>query len=259
VKQYFAKGKINMKNKKLSILTILILSTFALSACNLPFFDVVRGSGVLATESRSVDGFDQIEIDGIGQLRITQGASETLEITAEDNILKEITSDVVEDKLVLGFRDQPWRTSVIPTRGIVYDLTLTDMNAIILNGAGEIEATALETSSLVLEINGTGKINIQDLTAETLTVKVSGAATILVDGQVNSQTVNIDGTANYNADDLQTDRTDIEINGLGTATVWASESLDIKIDGGGTLNYYGTPIVTQDVNGLGNIKSLGEK
>jgi hypothetical protein len=58
---------------------------------------------------------------------------------------------------------------------------------------------------------------------------------------------------------LGTSSTTVDINGLGNATVWATETLDISIDGGGNLRYYGLPQITQDINGFSDIDNLGEK
>lgn len=245
-------------NRKIAI-AIFSLTALVLSACRLPFLDVVRGSGNLVTESREVSGFNQVRLDGAGRLVITQGKTEALEIEAEDNIIDELTSEVQGQTLVLGFQDQPWRTSVIPTQGITYTLTVIDLAGITFNGAGDLEMESLDTDALELGINGAGQIDLNQLSADSLTVKIIGTGTISIGGQVSSQTVTIDGAGNYQAGDLQTRSTEINIAGLGNGTVWATETLDITIDGSGSLNYYGTPKVTQEINGLGDINNRGEK
>lgn len=248
-----------MKTNRYIATAILIITVLVLSACRLPFVDVKRGSGELVTETREVSGFSEVRLDGAGRLVITQGETESLKIEAEDNIIGELTSEVRGQTLVLGFQDQFLRSTIIPTKGIIYTLTVDDLTAITFNGAGDLEMDALDTSSLELVINGAGQINVDELTAESLSVQISGTGTIKIGGQVSSQSVAIDGAGNYEAGDLQTKSTTIKINGLGSAVIWATDSLDISIDGGGTVNYYGNPSVTQDINGVGDINSLGEK
>lgn len=248
-----------MKKKIYLVISLLFIGSFALSACNLPFVNVVRGSGDLTIENREVSGFDSVQLDGAGRLVITQGESESLEIEAEDNIINELTSEVRGDTLVLGFREQSWRRSIIPTRGITYTLSLIDLTEITFNGAGNIEMDSLETPTLDLTISGAGQVTIDALQADSLSVTIAGTGTIRMAGQVSSQTISIDGAGNYEAGDLETSSTKIDINGLGNGTVWATESLDITINGGGRLDYFGTPNVTQDINGLGDINNRGEK
>ena len=243
-------------------LSILIIAGFLLSACQIPFVNVtiIRGSGDITSESRDVELFSEIRLEGAGQLVITQGDTQSLEISAEDNIIEELTSEVIGDTLVLGYRDQSWRRTVIPTEVIRYEITVNNLTNITLNGAGEITMKELETDSLVVAINGAGRIDIDELRGvENLEAKIIGAGTIALAGEAENQSIAIDGAGNYRAGDLHSSTTEIEINGLGNATVWTDESLDISINGAGNLTYYGSPDVTQNISGAGDIDNRGEK
>lgn len=248
-----------MRKINLAGISLLLGVVVLLSACSLPFVNVVRGSGNLETESRDVSGFNKIELNGAGQLIITQGSTETLEIQAEDNILPELTSEVEGDTLVLGYKDQTWRRSILPTEKIVYTLTVIDLTKFTFNGAGDLEMDSLETSSLELNINGAGNIKIKELLAEELSVTISGTGSINIAGEVESQDITIEGAGNYQSEDLQSQTAFIQVNGLGNSKLWVLESLDITINGSGSVDYYGAPDVTQDINGLGDVNSLGEK
>jgi len=248
-----------MNRKTLLSISLMIIGSLLLSACAITGFNVTRGSGELTTQTRNVSGFERVQVDGAGELIITQGEEESLEIRAEDNIIDELTSDVSNGTLVLGYRDNFLRNSIIPTERITYTLNVIDLSEVTINGAADLEIDALETGSLVLEINGAGQVSIDQFTADSLSVQISGTSTIEIAGQVADQSITIDGAGNYQAGDLETNRTTVNINGLGNATVWAVETLDISIDGGGNLRYYGSPNVTQDINGVGDIDNLGEK
>jgi hypothetical protein len=248
-----------MKNKYLFPLATLLILSALLSACQIPFFNLQRGTGDIITETRDVAGFNKIRLDGAGRLLIKQGAAESLVIEAEENVMDELTSEVNGDTLVLGFKDRPWWRSILPTRPIVYDLTVIDLNELTLNGAGDLEIQNLDTNSFEITMNGAGQINVEELKADALIVHIAGTGTVAADGEANSQSISIDGAGNYQAGDLLTSSTMITIDGLGNATIWATERLDITINGGGSVNYYGLPSVSQDINGLGDIKSQGEK
>ncbi len=248
-----------MEKKTLLSIFLILIGSLLLNACSVIGFDVTRGSGELTTETRAVSGFDSVQIDGAGELIIMQGDSESLEIRAEDNIIGELTSEVMDSTLVLGYRDSFLRNTIIPTERITYTLTLVDLSEVTINGAADMEIDVLETEAFSLNINGAGQISIDQLMADSLIVQISGTTTIEVAGEVAEQSITIDGAGNYQAGDLATNSTSVDINGLGNATVWAVETLDISIDGGGNLRYYGSPSVTQDINGLGDIDQLGEK
>ena len=87
----------------------------ALTACGLPVrYTEVRGSGNVITESRTVAGFNAVELNGIGTLIIEQSDRESLEITAEDNLMRHIKSVVSGSRLQLGGEDF---VNLRPTKG----------------------------------------------------------------------------------------------------------------------------------------------
>ena len=249
-----------MKKNTTIIIPLLILSVFILTACQfLPWFGARRGSGNMTTEARPVSDFDAIRLDGAGRMIITQGTAPSLEIQAEDNLINLLTSEVQEATLVLGYQDRLWRRTIIPTRPIQYNLTVTDLAQLTLNGAGDLEIQSLQTDALVIQINGAGNIVIEDLSAQNLTVNLAGTGSIKAAGVATNQVINLDGAGNYQGGDLRTQSTSIKISGLGNGTVWAAETLQVTIAGGGSVSYYGSPQVTQEITGLGEIRNLGEK
>lgn len=249
-----------MSKRRILLIPVLLASVFIFSACQIfPWFSVVRGSGTRITESRDVSGFDAIQLDGAGRLVITQGPSESLEIRADDNLIGNLTSEVQENTLILGYRERSWRRTVLPSQPVVYTLTVTNLTELTLNGAGDLEIQSLETDSFELKINGAGNINIQNLSTGKLSVNLAGTASVSVNGVAAEQAVTLGGAGDYQAGDLQTYDTFIEINGLGSGTVWASETLQVNINGGGSVSYYGSPNVSQEISGLGEVKNLGEK
>lgn len=270
---YRLKGIGFMNNKHLLTISILLITAMLLSACNLPFtdIDIVRGSGIVVSEMREVSGFEEIELNGFGQLIITQGEKESLEIEAEDNVLEHLRSDVEGDTLILGFKDSGWRDIILgnedpdwqkkmlPTEPVIYRLSVINLNSLSINGAGDLEMKALETGSFDLIINGAGTIQIDNLDADSLLMQINGSGDIEISGSAATQEIIFDGASNYDGSGLQTSETIVVFNGVGNATVWATETLEVAINGGGGLSYYGNPSVTQVINGGGDITNLGIK
>jgi hypothetical protein len=248
-----------MRKEPLNKIAILIVIIFVLTACRLPQIQVVRGSGMIESETREIRPFRNIQFDGVGTLIITQGAASALEIEAESNLLDNLVSDVSGDTLKLGFERQPWYSRLLPTKDITYRLTVQDLETIVINGVGNLKIESFDASSLEITMNGTGKIEIDDLAAEMLAVNINGAGKVEVSGQAQSQSVDINGSGNYDAGELWTETTYVEISGVGSSTVWVTDMLNIGIDGWGSVDYYGSPSVVQDVNGMGDISHLGDK
>lgn len=248
-----------MQNRRILSLSILLISVLSLTACQLPFINVVRGSGSFISKSYEVSAFDAVQLDGAGKLIITQGSEESLEIQAEDNLIDQLTVEVENGTLTIGFKEKPWRTTIIPTRVITYTLTLKDLSRLTINGASDVDLASLQTDSLAVIINGAAQVRINDLLADSLSVRLIGTGNIVTSGQAGAQNIEIDGAGNVQADDLKTDSTVVEIDGLGNASVWAAKTLEVVINGGGSVSYFGSPTVSQEINGLGDVNPRGEK
>lgn len=226
--------------KRRALTALLFAAALALGACDDDTSDgpqhitgpgTVAGSGVLATEPRAVGGFNGIVLSGAGRLLIEQTGFESLQITADDNILPLLTSEVVGGRLELGVRAG---MSVSPTE-IVYRLTVAQLNEIVVSGAAEIDAAGIDT--------------------DFLQITISGAATVDLSGRAANQNVTISGAANYHAPSLRSDDVRIGVSGSAHAVVRARYRLEVSISGSGTVEYYGSPEVS--VSGNGTVRRLG--
>ena len=216
----------------------------------------VRGNGTLATEDRSVSGFNQVSLAGFGTVNITQGSEESLSIEAEENLMEYITTEVVGGELRIGFKQD---TNVQPTKGIQYHLTVKDLNQVAVSGAADVECTAFKTEKMKMDVSGAGKMVFNGLDVKDLTVNSSGAGTFTLAGTVDTQKVSLSGTGNYQAGDLKSRTASMTVSGAGNGTLWVTDSLNVEISGLGNVSYYGKPSVTKDVSGAGRVKDLGDK
>jgi hypothetical protein len=192
--------------------------------------DATNGSDDVTSESRDVSGFDEVELSGVGNLSIRQTGSESLTVEAEEDVLADIRTEVVNDRLVIG----PEPNTVLHTTGpINYELTVKDLRALRLAGSGNVEAEGISTDELA--------------------VTISGAGTVKISGRTDSQDVDIAGVGSYRAGDLESEEAKVAVVGAGSAVVNASEVLEAKISGAGSVEYIGDPTVHQEVSGVGRV------
>lgn len=223
------------------ILTIIV----AASGC----VGTMGQTGKIVNETPKVSGFDQIALDGVGTLIITQGKSESLTIEAEDTIIPHIKTSVSNNKLQISYNNN----SPVPTKPVKFHLTVKNISSIEISGAGKLNADNLKSNSLNLNLNGAAEGNLTNARLNTLVLIISGAGKLNTSGTVNEQTITINGAGDYNAMSLLSQSTSVTINGAGKATVNASNTLNAIINGAGQVNYFGNPQVSQQINGLGKI------
>ncbi len=227
-----------------------------LAACSISIgpAGVVQGSGHARTESRTVQGFDQVSVSGSGTLTITQGGAEGLSITADDNVLPSLRSDVSGGRLQLG----PQGPSVVnPQTPIRYELTVKQVSSVSLSGSADMRAASLDANQLGINISGSGTADVGRLTANGLTTRISGSGTVTVAGQAAQQTVDITGNGTYRAANLASRRATVNVAGSGDCALRVSDSLDVHIAGSGSVSYVGSPSITEHVSGSGSITKAG--
>jgi hypothetical protein len=230
----------------------------ALAGCDWSW-NVTRGSGNVATETRDVSGFTGVQLAWVGDVDIRQGDSEGLTITAEDNLLPLITTVVENGKLVIAIKEGTRDNAVIPTRPVKFELSVRQLEEIELSGAGNISTEKLEGDELDLTLSGAGNVDLKGLALSGLDVSSSGAGNLNLAGEAPRQAVTLSGLGNHDAGDLRSADVSVTLSGAGNATVWAEETLDAEISGAGSIRYYGEPKVSQSVSGLGSVSSLGSK
>lgn len=248
-----------MKNHKYIIVAVFLL-VFVSSVCSaVPVFSsTIEGSGNIITEERNVSGFDRVTLSGFGEVSVQQGEAVSLTVSTDDNIMPHVRTEVRNNTLILDFDDKGRNRGYNPTDGIKFNLVVKDLSRIDISGAGSFDVKELETKSLLADLSGAGSLEIGNLTANELVVRQSGAGTVFVSGQVEGQELTHSGVGSYHAADLESKTAIIDISGAGSATVWATELLDIQISGLGSVIYYGNPRIIQNVSGLGKLVS-GEK
>ena len=133
----------------------------------------------------------------------------------------------------------------------------TDHLEIVITGVGDIIAPSLDTDRLEIVIGGVGDVNIGSLTADELVIYINGVGDVVLAGQVVEQGVYLNGAGDYLAAKLESQTAIVEANGAGNATVWATDTLDVRISGPSTVEYYGDPQVTKNISIVGRLVSLG--
>ena len=227
---------------RLSLRRGIIASLFLVTGCSFESTELVgpswggdmRGSGVLTTESRDVGGFTGVTVSGAAHLILEQSGTESLRITAEDNILPLLSSEVVGGQLVLG---TVGGTSISPTREIVYHVTCRDLSAVSLSGAVRADLEGIDT--------------------DLLEVALSGATHLTAAGRVDRLRVSASGTSRIDARDLESRTSRIDVSGTAWATVRVSESLEAHASGASIIEYIGNPAVSFSVSGTAVVRQIG--
>lgn len=211
--------------KKASLILILVITAF-MTGCKIWG---IRGNGNVKEETREVTEFDAIEASGAYTIDISVGDKPSLEISAEENLLKYIKTSVHGGKLVIDNKK-----SISPRKEIYIRITTPSLNSVESSGANNLSAYNINSDNFKVDLSGAGHIRLE--------------------GEAGRVRIDLSGAGGLNAKKLRAKDVRIEVSGASSADVYASEFLDASVSGVGSIDFYGDPKkVNTSVSGVGSI------
>ena len=217
----------------------------------------VEGNGRIKTETRNVAGFHGVSMSLSGSVEVRVGATESVTIETDDNLLPLI--ETVVENGTLKIRSNG-RNVNLSSRHMKLVVQSKGIDKLALGGSGSIDADALKGGKISLDLGGSGNINVKNIEADALSVDLGGSGELKVGGgRANKLSLAIAGSGNVDLGRLQSDNASVSIAGSGDATIAARERLDVSIVGSGNVNYYGDPKVSRSVMGSGSATRAGAR
>lgn len=240
-----------------------LVAVLAIGAChetnhvlNPDWNAIPPGPSPVVEETRPATGIDEVVLDGVGRVYVRQGGSESLRIRTEQHILPFIRTEMSGGRLVLGFDEGTSYQG--QAASIEFHVTVLDLERAELSGVGLISVSSLDADRLALVHTGVGTIEVHGLAATRLDATRSGVGEINVSGAVQQQSVVLGGVGAYEARNLSSAQAEVTIAAAGSATVRVSDRLDARIDGAGSVYYFGNPVVQRTGHGSGSVVPMGQ-
>jgi len=215
-------------------------SAFLLTGCGADSFALfegasnsVKGSGVAKTETREVGAFTEFDVSAAMNVELTVGPATKLEITADDNLLPHLKSEVSDGKLKLYFD-----TSNSSKIGVKVKASTPSLKA--YHGSGATTA------------------KIEGLKADAFNLHLSGASNCTIDGTADKLVVECAGASNVKAAKLVAKSAKVNVSGASSVDVNASDELNADASGASSIRYSGNPAsLKKGTSGASSIKAKG--
>lgn len=196
---------------------------------SLSFTNGVRGSGVAATQTRTLPPFRAVDLAGVSTITVRVGAKQTVVVNADDNLINRVKTDVRDGALVVSERGS-----------FATNLPL----------AVEVTVPNLDSTRLM----GSGTISVDGVHARRFTAEVLGSGMLTISGTVDQLDASLAGSGNMQLGDLTARFVTATVPGSGRLEVHATHTLDASIPGSGAIVYSGHPkTLKQIVSGSGAI------
>lgn len=215
----------------------------------------VNGNGVLKSEERAITGFKGVSVVGGMDVVLLPGATHSVRVEADENLLQHIITELDGDVLVV----EPQKNmNLNADAGMKVYITAPIFNKVEVSGSGNVvsQGRIKADKKMETEISGSGDMRLE-LDAPEVQMEITGSGTINLSGNTRRFTSEINGSGDLRAFDLLSEDTEVEISGSGDAQVFASKQLGIRINGSGNVDYKGNPpAINQNVSGSGSVRKM---
>ena len=186
-----------------------------------------------ADQLRDVPAFTAITSQGAFQVTVNAGQKQSVALSGTDTALAKIETKVVDGVLILTMQEHK---NFNDEKMVRITINVEQLNQ--------------------FQMEGAGKTDLNNIAAERFRLNYQGVGLLRATGKVQTFVLKAEGVGSVNARELEAQHVDVNLQGVGSVQVRAKESLRAKVDGIGSLTYYGKPSrISKTVDGIGSISA----
>ena len=198
--------------------------------------NAIKGEGELVSKSFDLKDFDQIVINGHGDVDFTQSSTYEVTVHTQANVLEWLDYKVEGTTLIIETKDHR------DIRATKYDLVIQapELKKLTVNGATDFNVKSLRMDGdVAVQVNGAGDLDFDNVTCDSFSVEVNGAA-----------------DANLHAIDIRKDLK-VQVNGAGDVNISGNaKDVTLEVHGAGDIDARGLNVsgeVSKHTAGLAKI------
>lgn len=203
---------------------LLMMSVLALTSCKLDLkgweSNLIEESDNVITKEYKLTPFEEVKMRGVGHVELIQSDTKNgvVELTAPDNYIEFYQFESDGKKLDISFTKKAIN---IHTRNVKIRVYTTDL--------------------IKLENSGAASINMDSLDTDKINIKNSGVGSITIKGVADDVELTNSGVGSIDTGGLKALNVTANVSGVGSIECYASESIEGRVSGVGSLNYSGHP------------------
>jgi len=228
----------------------------------------------------------EVVVTGGGQLKLTQGDTESLRVEASADVIDKVSVDLSGHKLRLSVKNNVGRgfnifnwfqsgdsgypvTYVLQvknlqmldlsggTRSKVGDLTVKNFE-LHCSGAAVVDFSHVNFNDFFVEQSGASQLHIPVMTGTNVKFQLSGASNTDIEQPSSTKflVVGASGASNFRAKPLVTSQTEADASGASTITVQVTDFLKAGASGASNIYYSGKAKVQSQSSGASHINSI---
>ncbi|NDJ52503.1 MAG: hypothetical protein GYB68_05370 [Chloroflexi bacterium] len=248
--------------RKVLLFGLLLISALLMAACSGggPGSGNIQGSGNIVSETREVPAYNQIDVIGTGNLNLTITSPPNLTITADDNVMQYISTEVIGTSLQIRL-NAPEGGSVAPSQPISYAVSIPFLRVITASGNATVTTdVATIPSDFDVQVSDDAQVTLTNFEADSITITAVGNSQVTLSGSTSDFSATLEGSARMEGGDMEVALADITTRGSAQATIWVTENIDAFVYDNSIVNYYGEPSgVNPQADQSAQFNALGPK
>lgn len=223
----------------------LLSALIVLGSC-----DYTTGSGNIITEKRNLGNFSGIAVSSSVEVEVKIGASQQVEVEADDNVIEYVDTHVSGNTLKIGLDGGH---SFNNTHIKVY-ITTPGLSSIHASSSAEVKVLDVIKGEGKLSFEATSSADIEsEVDAPEVVAKASSSGSVTLRGRTKDYTARVSSSGDIKSSELLSENADVEANSSGSADVHASVHLKANASSSGSIDYRGAASVDKSVSSSGSV------
>lgn len=185
----------------------------------------IEGSGNVVTKEIGVQSFDQLDVNGVFSVLLSQGTKEEVKIEAEDNLqpLFEVKNE--GSKLIITMKKD---MNIHNKKKMKVYITFKKLKSLDLKTVGNVSSEQnLNFDDLKIDNKSVGSLDLK-LTAQSLDIDNKSVGDVILSGKADNVVIKNKSVGSIQAAGFVVQKMDIDNNGIGSAEVNAEKELKVK-------------------------------
>ncbi len=227
---------------------ILLLCTafIVLHSCN-----YTTGSGNIITQKRQVGNFTGIAASNAIDVEVTIGTATEVRVEADDNIIKDIVTDVSGGVLHVKIENM---VNLNNTHVKVF-ITTPGLKSIGASSSADVKVAGVikYDGKISFDASSSGDIEAE-VDAPEVSAEASSSGSVTLSGRTKIFRAEASSSGDIKSAQLLTENTTASANSGGSTDVHASVTLNADASSGGNITYHGAAAVKKDESSGGSVE-----
>jgi hypothetical protein len=211
------------------------------------------GSGNIITEKRQTGSFTAVKASNAMEVEIRTGSPAEVVVEADDNVIKDIITEVDGNTLRIGLRNN----TSIQNGHLKAFVTAPGINKVYSSSAASVTVNGSLSydGKLVFEASSASKITAT-LDAPEIEAESSSGSTLSLTGHTQTLKVEASSGSTVKASGLLSENTRVSASSGSSVKVHASVKLDASASSGANIGYTGGAAVSRNESSGGIVEKL---